>query len=68
MLILSLSGCSTPEIEVPEIDPPVEPPIIEKEIFRSVFNGLEIEEDSLYKAFAIMIENSPSARPHSGLS
>ena len=38
------------------------------ELFRSVFNGDVIEENTQYQPIAVIIENSAASRPHSGLS
>ena len=68
MVTLLFSCTSSPtDPNQPDPVPPVEEPIVE-EVFRSVFNGEEIEEGTMYKPLSVIIENSTAARPHSGLS
>jgi hypothetical protein len=72
LVLLVLLGCSSKPIDdvVPEPKDPVDiedPIVIVEPIERSVFNGLEYEDDK-YEAFAIMVENTAAARPQSGLS
>jgi len=74
LLVLFLSGCKPQEtIKDPDDEVIIEDPVIEPEdpvdeiVFRSVFNGSEVDENIKYKAVAVMIENSAAARPHSGI-
>jgi hypothetical protein len=68
-----LLGCGPKAVVDPEPEDPKDPidiedpVIIEVPIERSVFNGLEYNDEK-YEAFAIMIENTSAARPQSGLS
>ena len=77
LLLLTLfliAGCSI--IKEPVLDPPVieepveepEVPVVELPKFKDIFNGSEISKEQSYQAFAIMIENTKDARPHSGIS
>lgn len=58
--------------EEPIVNPPIEEepevPIVPGPIIRNIFNGVEINAEQNYQAFAIMIENTKDARPHSGIS
>ncbi|MDP3306596.1 MAG: DUF3048 domain-containing protein [Erysipelotrichaceae bacterium] len=72
-VIFLLLGCGPKAVVDPEPEDPEdpidieEPVIIEEPIKRSVFNGMEYDDEE-YEAFAIMIENTAAARPQSGLS
>ena len=73
IILTFLVACSPASIEIePEPPEPEEPVVIEepeviKPINRSIFNGLEYDDET-YEAFAIMLENTAAARPHSGIS
>lgn len=54
------------EEPLPIIEQPEEP-IVEVPVLRQPFNGREIEVETSYQAFAIMIENTAAARPQSGI-
>ena len=73
--LLSLTVISTAlRLAAPKetITPPVtnepEIPVVTEPIIRNIFNGYEIDVEQDYQAFAIIIENTSAARPHSGLS
>ena len=68
-LALRLTAPKEPPITPPITQEPEEPepPIILEPIIRNIFNGTEIDAEQDYQAFAIMIENTKDARPHSGI-
>ena len=70
LIAVSLALRLTAPLE-PPITPPIsqepEPPIVLEPIIRNIFNGSEIDAEQDYQAFAIMIENTKDARPHSGI-
>lgn len=65
-LVLLLTTPKEPTVIPPITLEPETPPIIEP-VIRNIFNGSEIEAEQDYQAFAIMIENTSAARPHSGI-
>ena len=65
-LALRLANPKEPTITPPITDQP-ETPTVKDPVIRNIFNGREIEAEQDYQAFAIMIENTSAARPHSGI-
>lgn len=70
LVLLVLFGCSTkvpvdPKDPDDEIVNPPEKPNVEPLVY-SVFNGSKVKNHQ-YQAIAVMIENSPAARPHVGV-
>lgn len=69
--IVILVKMNTPEEPIDNNPPTNElptDPIDEEPVLRQPFNGREIEAETSYKAFAIMIENTAAARPQSGIA
>jgi len=70
LILLILMGCGTkvpsdPKDPDDEVVVPPEKPVAEELVY-SVFNGSKVKKHQ-YQAIAVMIENSPAARPHVGV-
>jgi len=72
VLLIFLQGCNFKEVpndpsdEISE-EPIVNDPVEQLPVLRSLTNGLPVD-DRKAKLFGVIIENSPAAWPHSGLS